>query len=362
MISLTTNVLGVFAVKNGKIISSKRFPQDPAKTARFLSETRYGVCEPEKELIEELVSSRTCDFAVDKPDRFFDVPSEASFMADDDPLNVFSIADEIGINSKTVQELIYAVNLESTKEELTTPDRDQLVIQAVKSVDELENEVNILSERLREWYSLHFPELSHMVAKNEVYARVIAKAGDRKNVGSVKTGLDSGFIAKVAEASTNSFGFPLQSQDEEPVKALASSIVSLAETKKKIEIYVETLMKEIAPNTAHLAGAALGAKLIAKAGNLGRLARMPAGTIQILGAEDAFFRFLKTGKKPPKHGIIFTHPDIRSAQRDVRGKLSRTLAAKLAIAAKQDAYNGAYIGDQLAAKFQKRVKALTRFK
>jgi nucleolar protein 56 len=90
------------------------------------------------------------------------------------------------------------------------------------------------------------------------------------------------------------------------------------------------------------------------------MATLPASTIQILGAEDAFFRFLRTGKKPPKHGIIFQHPEIRNARREIRGKLARTLATKLSLASKIDAYHGEYMGEYLNESFMKRVNSLKK--
>jgi nucleolar protein 56 len=360
MISLSTNVLGVFALKDGRIIKYYPFPEDPKKIAEALSETKKGVCNLEKKLIEELIRSKTNEFAVDSPNRFYGLGFDASFTREENPQDVFSLSEEMGADPKKIQKLIYEVNVESTKNELKSPERDQLIIQAVKSLDELEDSINLLSERLREWYSLHFPELDYVVQKHELYARLVAEAGDRKNVVNVKSGLDSGFMKRIAEASENSFGFEFTSKDAQEIKSLADSVVAMDETRKSTEVYIEELMREIAPNLSHLVGPPLGAKLIAKAGNLQKLARMPSGTIQILGAEDAFFRFLKTGKNPPKHGIIFTYPDIRSSPKKIRGKLARTLAAKLAIAAKSDAFQGKFIADKLSGELKERLKSLKR--
>jgi nucleolar protein 56 len=119
-------------------------------------------------------------------------------------------------------------------------------------------------------------------------------------------------------------------------------------------------MQKTAPNISALAGPLLGARLIKLSNGLKRMAILPSSTIQILGAEDAFFRFLKTGKKPPKHGIIFQYPEIRNAKREIRGKLSRTLASKLAVAAKIDAYKGEFIGDKLNEDFLKRIASLKK--
>ena len=119
---------------------------------------------------------------------------------------------------------------------------------------------------------------------------------------------------------------------------------------------IEEEMQKIAPNITYMVGPIIGARLIADAGGLYRLARMPASTIQVLGAEDAFFRHLRSGSKCPKHGTIFRVPEVRNTSRKIRGKIARTLAAKLAIAAKIDYYGGKFMGDTLKKEWLKRVQ------
>ena len=107
-------------------------------------------------------------------------------------------------------------------------------------------------------------------------------------------------------------------------------------------------MEEMAPNIRAVAGALLGARMISLAGGLQNLAMRPASTIQVLGAEKALFRSLKTGARPPKHGLIFQHTLLHDAKRWQRGKIARVIAGKLAIAARADAFGeGHYIGDRL---------------
>jgi len=117
-------------------------------------------------------------------------------------------------------------------------------------------------------------------------------------------------------------------------------------------------MEDVAPNIKSLVGSLLGARLIALTGGLTNLAKMPASTVQVLGAEKALFRSLKTGARPPKHGMIFQHTLIHEAKRWQRGKMARALAGKLAIAARSDAFSGKYIGDDLKAGLEKRIKEI----
>jgi nucleolar protein 56 len=213
---------------------------------------------------------------------------------------------------------------------------------------------------LREWYSIHFPELDQIVQKHDLYARIVSAAGERSGIGTVKAGLDRDFEAKIKAAADDSLGASFNEKDVAAVKSIADASISLTKIRDGIESYIESSMKEIAPNTAELVGGLLGARLIARAGGIKKLALMPASTVQVLGAEDAFFRFLKTRKKPPKHGIIFQHPDVRSAPNETRGKIARALAAKIAIAAKSDAFKGSFIGGKLREDFQKRVASLKK--
>jgi nucleolar protein 56 len=135
-------------------------------------------------------------------------------------------------------------------------------------------------------------------------------------------------------------------------------VLEMYELRKNMESYVDQAMKGVAPNTRAVAGALLGARLIAIAGSLQNLAMRPASTIQVLGAEKALFRSLKTGARPPKHGLIFQHALLHDAKRWQRGKIARVLAGKLAIAARTDAFGGRYIGDALMADINKRLKEI----
>jgi nucleolar protein 56 len=139
---------------------------------------------------------------------------------------------------------------------------------------------------------------------------------------------------------------------------LCKNVLELYKLRQALEDYLNALMEEIAPNVKALAGSLLGARLIALAGGLTNLAKKPASTIQVLGAEKALFRSLKTGTRPPKHGIIFQHALLHEAKRWQRGKIARVLAGKLAIAARIDAFGGKYAGEELKADLEKRVEEI----
>ncbi len=141
---------------------------------------------------------------------------------------------------------------------------------------------------------------------------------------------------------------------------LKKEIESIEKLKDEIADEINNLSKNVCLNLAYLVGPIIAARLIASAGGLRRLANLPASTIQVLGAEDAFFRHLKSGAKCPKHGIIFRVPWVRNSPKKLRGKIARTLAAKIAIAAKVDYYKGDFIGDKLKEEMEKRVEEIRK--
>ena len=198
---------------------------------------------------------------------------------------------------------------------------------SVRAYDDLVFTNNILSERLREWYSLHFPELEEMLS-GEAYVNVVADKGSRQEI------MDS------LDLRMESMGAEVDEDDLASIRELARTLRAVMDSRSKIEGYVEARMKEVAPNVAALAGPIVGARLIMQAGSLKRLASMPSGTIQLLGAEKAMFRHLKKKSRPPKHGIIFQHPAVHNAPAWQRGPIARALAAKIAVAARADAYTG----------------------
>ncbi|MFH1125544.1 MAG: C/D box methylation guide ribonucleoprotein complex aNOP56 subunit [Candidatus Altiarchaeota archaeon] len=361
MMRLVTNVLGVFAVKNGKLVKKVLFKLSPEEIAEKIKETAQSACAEELELVNELVKTGLREIAVNQPSRFWGKNLDIKLVEDSEkPMDVFQIAGELGLGRKDTESLLRDVNINLTREKLKVVEPDQVLMQAVSALDDLEEVSNKLVERLREWYSIHYPELSNLVENHPTYVQLVNEHGMRKNYSKELIKLEPAFRDRILAEALKSVGSDFTEKDMEAVKSIATNLSQLYKTQKQIEEYVDYLMKEIAPNTCALAGPQLGARLIKLSNGLKRMATLPSSTIQILGAEDAFFRFLKDGKRPPKHGVIFQHPEIRNAKREIRGKLSRTLASKIALAAKIDAYKGQYIGDKLNEDFMKRVKTLKK--
>ncbi|MDG6913382.1 MAG: C/D box methylation guide ribonucleoprotein complex aNOP56 subunit, partial [Nitrososphaerota archaeon] len=197
--------------------------------------------------------------------------------------------------------------------------------------------------RASEWYGLHFPELTQMVQDNVALCKMISEIGGRGSYSAealAGRGFTDKKVAAIMEARDRSKGGEISEGDLAKVKSLGALAVQLSALRGVLNDYVESQMKRVAPNVAEVAGATIGARLMAKAGGLDRLAMLPASTIQILGAEKALFRSLRTGARPPKHGILFQHQAVHTAPKWQRGKIARTLANKIAIAARVDRYRG----------------------
>ncbi|BEP18173.1 C/D box methylation guide ribonucleoprotein complex aNOP56 subunit [Pyrofollis japonicus] len=261
--------------------------------------------------------------------------------------------------------LLHEFTIETTRRKLrrAAQKRDLLAAQAIRAIDDIDKTTNLFAARLREWYSLHFPELDDLVREHEDYVRIVAELGHRDNItveNLVKLGFSEEKAKKIAEAAKKSMGADYPEFDIEPMQRLARITLELYKLRRDLSDYIAQVMKEVAPNITALVGPLLGARLISLAGGLEELAFMPASTIQVLGAEKALFRALRTGGKPPKHGVIFQYPDIHRSPRWQRGKIARALAAKLAIAAKVDYFTGRFIGDKLKEALRKRIEEIKR--
>ena len=241
--------------------------------------------------------------------------------------------------------------------------RDLLAAQGVRAIDDIDRTVNLFVARLREWYSLHFPELDDLIREHEDYARLVYELGLRENFTKenlIKLGFSEGKARRIEEAAKKSMGADITDFDIKTMQTLAGIILKLYRLRADIAQYIGEVMREVAPNITALVGPLLGARLISLAGGLDELARLPASTIQVLGAEKALFRALRTGGRPPKHGVIFQFPEIHRSPRWQRGKIARALAGKLAIAARVDAFTGQYIGDQLKEALKKRIDEIKK--
>ncbi|KAI0884590.1 nucleolar protein Nop5 [Annulohypoxylon maeteangense] len=221
-----------------------------------------------------------------------------------------------------------------------SPDKvDVMIVQAIKLLDDLDKELNNYAMRVKEWYGWHFPELDRIVQDNLAYARIIMCMGTRENASSTDFSeiLPEDIEARVKAAAEVSMGTEILEFDLENIKLLAEQVISFTEYRQQLSQYLTSRMKAIAPNLTELLGELVGARLIAHAGSLMKLAKSPGSTIQILGAEKALFRALKTKHDTPKYGLIYHSSLVGQATGKNKGKIARTLSAKAALCLRVDA-------------------------
>ena len=228
--------------------------------------------------------------------------------------------------------------------------------QAVKAVDDLDSTKSLLHERLVEWFSASFPELR--LDNEESYLRIAATFGARSELEqhSLAEIVGDERAKQILSLAENSTGADFAEAEKQAVRELASLVLRLFEERSQLEEYVSEEANRVMPNMCQLIEPLVAARLLSAAGSLKTLAEMPSSTIQVIGAEKSLFKHLRShGRTPsPKHGIIFQASIIRGSPEEVRGKLARSLAAKLAIAVKADAFTGNNIAPKLKADFDKR--------
>jgi len=241
---------------------------------------------------------------------------------------------------------------------------DTMVIQAVGLLDELDKEINTYAMRVKEWYGWHFPELQGLVNDNAKYAKLVLECGLRSNYREhdLSSILEEETTEKaVKEAAEVSMGTEVADVDIIHMSSLANQVLSLTEYRAQLWEYLKNRMNAIAPNLTILVGELVGARLISHAGSLLNLAKQPASTVQILGAEKALFRALKTKHDTPKYGLIYHASLIGQAAPKHKGKVSRVLAAKAALAIRVDALTDDTTADTTVG-FEGRAKVEARLR
>lgn len=216
---------------------------------------------------------------------------------------------------------------------------DTMIIQAVSLLDDLDKELNTYSMRLKEWYGWHFPELTKMVVDNLAYARTVRLLQFRTNAATVALEqiLPESLAQEVRAAADISMGTEISEEDMLNIDSLAKQVVDMSEYRSELYEYLKNRMNAMAPNLTAMVGELVGARLISHAGSLINLAKHPSSTVQILGAEKALFRALKTKHDTPKYGLIYHASLVGQAGPKLKGKISRVLAAKTSLAARVDA-------------------------
>uniref|UniRef100_A0A0B8RXZ5 Nucleolar protein 56 n=1 Tax=Philothamnus irregularis TaxID=1899461 RepID=A0A0B8RXZ5_9SAUR len=241
---------------------------------------------------------------------------------------------------------------------------DNMIIQSISLLDQLDKDINTFSMRVREWYGYHFPELIKIVSDNYTYCRLAKLIGNRKELSEESLEaleeivMDSAKAQAILDASRSSMGMDISPIDLINIESFSSRVISLSEYRKGLQEYLRSKMNQVAPSLSALIGEVVGARLISHAGSLTNLAKYPASTVQILGAEKALFRALKTRGNTPKYGLIFHSTFIGRAAAKNKGRISRYLANKCTIASRIDCFSEvptSVFGDKLREQVEERL-------
>ncbi|XP_070550227.1 nucleolar protein 56-like, partial [Ptychodera flava] len=242
---------------------------------------------------------------------------------------------------------------------------DNMIIQSISLLDQLDKDINTFSMRIREWYSYHFPELVKIVNDNVMYAHVAKYVKSRKDLteekleGLEEIVMDSAKVKAIFDSSRSSMGMDISPIDLINIESFASRVIALSNYRKQLHTYLREKMSAVAPNLSTLIGDQVGARLISHAGSLTNLAKYPASTVQILGAEKALFRALKTKGNTPKYGLLFHSTFIGRAGAKNKGRISRYLANKCSIASRIDCFSEfptSVFGEKLREQVEDRLK------
>ncbi len=346
---ITYCIKGFFAFDgDNELIAKKLFPQN--EIIERLAEIDNGqIVKEELEIIEEVLKDYD-EAIIESNKRLSDYNNENIKIQTPNQGGDYlrSNYDKFDLNNDEISEIyqnlaIYKIKKESAGE-------DKHLIQAVNSIDEIDESISKLIERIREWYALYFPEMD-VIKNNETYIKLISQNKSKEEIIKAKPDAFPNNIIIIDENINN--------EDLEIMNNYANSIYELQKSRKNIEEYIDHKMESIAPNLRLLVGPTLGAKLISHAGGIKRLAMYPSSTVQIMGAEKALFRHLKSGDRPPKYGLIYQHPQVRGAKWWNRGKIARMLAGKISLAVRRDVFTKT-IDENVAEDLKEKIEEIEK--
>jgi len=348
---LITSLVG-FALLNFEAAVEKVIPFEKNATtiAEMLLSLRQGIFPPDLQTLEELdinlcddptiADHLSCRQLPLEERRIYYSTIESQIMA-----YTQTSPEELSLLRREVSFLLVEKQLK-----VAASSKDLSISQAISAIDEIDQTINLFTERLNEWYGLHFSELEKLVGDNIQYCTMIAQIGWKEDFKD----------DRISAAAKTSMGVQISGKDMHIIQCLAKQVVDLGKIRESYTSYIEEGVSAVAPNMTALVGPLITARLIALAGGLKNLSKKPASTMQMLGAEKALFRHLKTGAKPPKHGIIFQHPLVHNAKYWQRGKIARTMAAELSIAARIDYFSGEMMAQGLIDKLEARVNEIRK--
>jgi nucleolar protein 56 len=339
---------------DGNMIDKELFPKKIDVIVEKMKKSRSGEVLPEEQhIVERLAKKGILEIVWDKKAEMTGV----SCVYKKDNLAAEKLQNEfrkIAMDTRwassqaEINEIMSKVQIELTKKELKKEKKDFMVMRVIGIIDELDKSLNTFSELVREWYGLHFPEMGRHVGSNERFVEVIAKHGDKDSVDD----------KKLKELAKKSSGMPFSDDDINSIQEFSKTMVNLFEQKKKLTKYLENLTKKAMPNTSAVAGPLLAARLLALAGGLDKMSKLPSSTIQLLGAEKALFRHLRGEGKAPKYGVIYGHGFVQNATKEQKGKVARLVASKITLAARIDKFSDKDNGEEMRKDLEEQIKKL----
>jgi nucleolar protein 56 len=368
-IKVFANIAGFFVLdSNDNITSFKPYPKNPEEIAEKIHNLSiYNISEELNKILMDIEEEQieTNSSAVANYARSFGKKCTLDAKSESYQIFVEKIPS-ILLERETIQseheynQIVKDVSLLLTKKRIAHSSQriDKNVVHAILSMDDIDKTTNLFSTRIREWYGIHFPEILKEVQTHQTLCKIITNIGIRENINeeNIKDyGFTSEKIQKIVRLAKSSMGASFEEKDLIIMQQFAQRTLDLYEERDKLEQWIEREISRVAPNMQSIVGSAIAARLIALAGGLRELAMKPASTVQLLGAEKALFRSLKTGAKPPKHGIIYQMPELHSCSWWQRGNISRAIAGRLTIAARVDAFQGEFIGDQLKIEVDRKI-------
>lgn len=334
--------------EDNELICEKLFPEDEI-ISRLIEIDSKQIVKEELEIIDE-ISKDYDNIIIESNKRLSDYKNDKIKIQTPNKAGQYLRSNYEKFDIDTAESNKIYQNLAIYKIKKESASQDKHLIQAINSIDEIDESISKLTERIREWYALYFPEME-VIRNNETYIKLISQNKTKDNIITAKP---DAFPKEIIDIDED-----IDLNDLEIMNNYANSIYELQKTRKNIENYIDKKMESIAPNTRLLVGSTLGAKLISHAGGLKRLAMYPSSTVQIMGAEKALFRHLKNGDRPPKYGLIYQHPQIRGAKWWNRGKIARMLAGMISLAARRDVFTKTF-DENIAEEFKLKAEEIEK--
>ena len=329
-----SSTAGTFGIADGKVQVFIQFPADPLVLAKRLAALNKNETVEEEIKAAEALAKKGCRTILSLKAINHTGANTVKVSAEEIYGMLFS--------SQAAFKMAYGANettslacIEAARSMLKEERREKLIIQALGMYEDTVKIINVFHERLREWFLLYNQESPKSVTNEQLVSLILS--GEAENAG-----------------------MEFDSSDIEALSTTAGMAAELSRQKKQLEGYLDSLVKSEAANLHAVCGFLLAAKLIALSGGVEKLARAPASRIQLLGAEKALFRHMRDNTRSPKHGVILMHPIVHSSPKELKGRMSRLLAAKISLAAKIDHFSHTDRGRELRSGLDKEAAVILK--